>query len=351
MSQYRVGVIGCGRISRFHVNGYRLVPQTAVVAGAEPEPAIRENFGREFGVTALYADYREMLAQEHLDIVSICTWPPLHAEMVIAAAEAGPRAIICEKPMAVNLREADSMLDACERSGALLLVSHQRRFHPCYRTARDLVAAGEIGELIAVHGICMGDLLTDGTHNIDLLRFYVGDVPIKWVFGQIDTSEVKYRYGHLTEKGSLVSFEFANGVRGLMELGAAAPRAYQKAYLRGSGGLIEVGGDGDLRVKLIRSGQPEPQVIAPSVESPYLPFQQEVEALFQSFAHGVEHPLAGKQARADLEVLLAAFESARRQCIIELPLTIAEHPLEQMIENLPITPEIEGERRKTRLGA
>jgi predicted dehydrogenase len=351
MSQYRVGVSGCGRISRFHVNGYLKVPQTSVVAGAEPELSIRQNFGQEFGVTALYADYREMLAQEQLDIVSICTWPPLHAEMVIAAAAAGARGIICEKPMAVNLQEADAMLDACERSGTLLLVSHQRRFHPCYRAARDLVAAGEIGELIRAHGICMGDLLTDGTHNIDLLRFYAGDVPIKWVFGQIDASEVKYRYGHLTEKGSLVNFEFANGVRGLMELGSVAPRAYQKAYLYGSAGLIEVGGDGDLRVKVVRPGQPEPLVIEPPVENPYLPFQLEVEALLQSFAQGVEHPLAGKQARTNLEVLLAAFESARRQRIIELPLTIAGHPLEQMIENVSIAPEIEGERRKTRLGA
>jgi predicted dehydrogenase len=292
-----------------------------------------------------------MLAQEQLDIVSICTWPPLHAEMAIAAAAAGVRGIICEKPMAVNLQEADAMLDACERSGTLLLVSHQRRFHPCYRTARDLVAGGEIGELIGVHGICMGDLLTDGTHNIDLLRFYVGDAPVKWVFGQIDTSEVKYRYGHVTEKGSLVNFEFANGVRGLMELGAAAPRAYQKAYLHGSAGFIEVGGDGDLRIKVIRPGQPEPLVIAPAVESPYLPFQLEVEALLQSFERGVEHPLAGIQARANLEVLLAAFESARRRRIIELPLTVAGHPLEQMIEAVAVVPEIEGERRKMRLGA
>ncbi|RIK40207.1 MAG: gfo/Idh/MocA family oxidoreductase [Chloroflexi bacterium] len=350
MNHYRVGIIGCGRISRFHVNGYRRVPQVAVVAGAEPEPTIRAGFGQEFGISALYADYREMLAEEPLDIVSICTWPPLHAEMVCAAAEAGVKAIICEKPMAVNLQEADRMLAACERSGTLLLVSHQRRFHPCYRTARDLVAGGEIGELVQVHGICMGDLLTDGTHNIDLLRFYAGDLPIKWVFGQIDVGEVKYRYGHLTERGAIVHFEFASGVRGLMELGSAAPRAYQKAYLQGTKGLIEVGGDGDPRLKVLRPGQDEPLMIEPSADSPFSPFQFEVEALLQSLAEGVEHPLAGKQARANLEVLIAAFESARRRTVVELPIAVTDHPLEKMIEQLPIAPEIEGERRKLRLG-
>lgn len=350
MNPYRVGVIGCGRISRFHVNGYRRVPQVAVVAAAEPEPTIRDGFGQEFDVAALYSDYHEMLDKEQLDIVSVCTWPPLHAEMVSAAAAAGVKAIICEKPMAVNLNEADTMLAACERSGTLLLVSHQRRFHPCYRTARDLVAAGEIGELVQVHGICMGDLLTDGTHNIDLLRFYAGDLPIKWVFGQIDASEVKYRYGHLTERGAIVHFEFANGVRGIMELGSAAPRAYQKAYLQGTNGLIEVGGDGDLRVKVLRPGQSEPHIIVPPEESPFSPFQFEVEALLQSLAEGVEHPLAGKQARADLEVLIAAFESARRHTVVELPIAIAGHPLEEMVQQLSVMPEVEWERRKSRLG-
>lgn len=351
MNHYRVGIIGCGRISRFHANGYRQVSGVAVVAGAEPVATIRESFGQEFGVTALYADYHEMLAQEPLDLVSVCTWPPLHEEMVVAAAGAGVKGIICEKPMAVNLREADAMLAACERSGTRLVVNHQRRYNPTYRIARDLVAAGEIGELIQVHGICMGDLLTDGTHNIDLMRFYAGDSPIKWIFAQIDASEIKYRYGHLTERGSLVNFEFTSGVRGLMELGSAAPRAYQKAYLHGSKGRIEVGGDGDKRVTITRTGQTEPQIITPDEENPYLPFQLEVKALLQSIEQGSDHPLSGRQARTNLEVLIAAFESARLHRIIELPISITGHPLEQMAEHLAIVPEIEGERRKTRLGA
>lgn len=348
MAHYRVGVIGCGRIARFHVHGYQQVPQVVVVAGAEPEPTIRAGFGQEFGIAALYADYHEMLAQERPDIVSICTWPPLHAEMAIAAAEAGAKAIICEKPMAVNLGEADAMLAACERSGTVLLVSHQRRFHPCYRTARDLLAEGAIGDLIQVHGICMGDLLTDGTHNIDLLRFYAGDSPIQWVFAQVDLSEIKYRYGHLVEKGSLVNFAFASGVRGVMELGSAAPAAYQKAYLYGTHGLIEVGGDRTLQLRVIRAGQREPEIItAPEAN----PFQREVEALLQTLEQGTEHPLRGQQARANLEVLIAAFESARRHTVIPLPIDLADHPLEQMIESLPVTPEIEVGRRQQRLGA
>ncbi|MEZ4866688.1 MAG: Gfo/Idh/MocA family oxidoreductase [Caldilineaceae bacterium] len=347
MTHYRVGIIGCGRISRFHMSGYQQDSQVTVVAAAEPEPTIRAQFGEEFGITDLYADYATMLAQAPLDIVSVCTWPPLHAPMVVAAAKAGAKAIICEKPMAVDLGEADAMLTACAQAGTVLIINHQRRFHPVYRTARDLVAQGVIGDLIQVHGICMGDLLTDGTHNIDLLRFYAGDAPIKWVFGQVDLSEIKYRYGHLTERGALVNLEFASGVRGVMELGSAAAPAYQKAYLYGTEGLIEVAGDRDPHLKVIRSGQTKPEIIRPAEVNP---FALSLTALWETLATGVPHPLAGQQARADLEVLMAAFESARHQRVITLPIALTEHPLTIMAQDLAITPEVEDGRRRQRLG-
>src|SRR5690606_2707987 len=131
-----------------------------------------------------------------------------------------------------------------------------------------------------VQGICLGDLLTDGTHNIDLLRFYAGDRPIQWVMGQVDVSTVQNRYGHLVEKAAIVHFAFDNDVRGFMELGAAARRAYQKAYLFGTKGRIEVPGDsGDPPLTVIRDGQPRPEIFHPGEENP---FTLEVKALLQT---------------------------------------------------------------------
>ena len=125
---YRVGIIGCGRVAAAHANAYTAIESTELVALAEPDPERRLKFDEAYGVTGLYENYREMLANEELDIISICTWPPLHREMTVAAAESGAKAILCEKPMALNLGEVDRMLAACEEAGAKLVVGHQHRF-------------------------------------------------------------------------------------------------------------------------------------------------------------------------------------------------------------------------------
>src|SRR5256886_11854461 len=102
----------------------------------------------------IYADYQEMLAREQLDIVSICTWPHHHAPMVIATAEAGVKAIHCEKPMAPSYAEALRMVDICQAHGTQLTINHQRRFAAPYRVARDILRSGTIGQLQRLESTC-----------------------------------------------------------------------------------------------------------------------------------------------------------------------------------------------------
>src|SRR5262245_16422014 len=100
MAQFRVGMIGCGRplksdgatgfgMGNYHARGYAASPDTQLVALADLSLENARAFQAVHGGERIYQDYREMLAAERLDIVSVCTWPGLHAEMVIAAAEAG----------------------------------------------------------------------------------------------------------------------------------------------------------------------------------------------------------------------------------------------------------------------
>ena len=98
---YRVGVVGCGLIARAHVRGYQEVGPK-LIAGADTSASQRARFRQEYPDVTMYVDYREMLEKEELDLVSVCTWPPFHEEMVVAAAEAGIKGIVCEKPMAVS---------------------------------------------------------------------------------------------------------------------------------------------------------------------------------------------------------------------------------------------------------
>jgi predicted dehydrogenase len=338
---YRVGVVGCGLIARAHVRGYQEVGPK-LIAGADTSASQRARFRQEYPDVTMYVDYREMLEKEELDLVSVCTWPPFHEEMVVAAAEAGVKGIVCEKPMAVNLGQANHMVQACEQSGTKLVVGHQRRFNRRYVEAKEALQRGEIGELIEVFGNCGGDLLTDGTHNVDLIRFFVDDEPAVWVMGQIDRQpwgrfgyERSRRYGHVIENSAFARIQFRNGVRAILQVGDIAEPEYQYIALQGKEGRIEISGD--------RHRQPEPSWwrifrageegwIKHPIEEDVNAFAREIEELIRWIGQDGGHLLSGESAKADMEILMAIFESSYRRARIQLPLDVNEHPLEALVK-------------------
>ena len=146
LASYRAAIIGCGSIANSHASGYNRVETTTLVACADTVEAKAQSFAERNGIPNHYADYRQMLEVEQPDIVSVCTWHPLHAEMTIAAAARQPKAILCEKPMATNLGEAEAMMIACQRNQVKLAIGFQRRFLGAWTKAKELIAAGAIGE-------------------------------------------------------------------------------------------------------------------------------------------------------------------------------------------------------------
>src|SRR5207245_639340 len=116
-TMYRAAIIGCGSIATHHARGYQGVPEIELVAVADPVERARSAFQQTFGVERGYADAADMLRAERPDIVSVCLWHPLHAEFTVAAAQHRPRVILCEKPMATCLAEADAMIGACDAHG------------------------------------------------------------------------------------------------------------------------------------------------------------------------------------------------------------------------------------------
>jgi UDP-N-acetyl-2-amino-2-deoxyglucuronate dehydrogenase len=327
----RAAVIGCGRISRPHA---------------------RDGFAGEFGVERTYASAQEMLERERPDIVSICTWPPHHADPTLLACQAGVKAILCEKPMAVDLADADRMIAAARASGTLLCINHQRRFTARYARARKATLAGTIGEITHIAGICNGDLLTDATHMIDLTRFLIGEPAIQWVFGAIDTTrrdninpagngfieweKTGLRYGHHIEGGSLAIMQFANGVRANLETGNAARPGYQKFVISGTGGRIEVSGDRQ------EDDEPELHIRRFNGRSTVVHrFSAEagnggamgraVAGIVTSLRTGAEHTLRAESARGTLEAIMAIFASAIERRRVTLPFERSDSPFETTI--------------------
>jgi predicted dehydrogenase len=145
-----------------------------LVAGSSRDAGRRERFAQRTGVKT-FADWREMLATEKFDIMSVATFAPQHAEMVIACAEAGVRAIFCEKPIATRLEDGERMMAACREAGSLLVINHNRRFQLHFRELTRRIAAGELGELTGVWlQWGTGRLGNVGTHFIDAAMMLIG---------------------------------------------------------------------------------------------------------------------------------------------------------------------------------
>lgn len=155
MSKLRVGSIGCGGRARAHARGYAFADNAEIVACADPVAESAAAYAQDFAVANVYSDYREMLEKEELDIVSNCTWTKLHTPIVIEAAQSGVRAIHSEKPIAVSWGEAKRQHQAAVDNGVQLTYCHQRRFHPTFYRAKQLVKEGAIGAAAGTGGLAL----------------------------------------------------------------------------------------------------------------------------------------------------------------------------------------------------
>jgi predicted dehydrogenase len=221
--RYRAAVVGCGRIGLLmeedprqarpatHAGAFAMNPRTELAGLVDIDEAQRQRAAEMYPGVACFADYREMLDAVRPDIVAVAPPPDGHRSVVEAAAKAGVRTIICEKPIAPTLEDATSMIAACREADAMLFVNHARRFDPLIRTARDEVVRGAIGEVLQAACLYTAGLMNTGTHLLDLLRFFLGDATAV--------------YGIANGRGHVPAGDM--GVDGLVEFGGGARAAIQ----------------------------------------------------------------------------------------------------------------------------
>ncbi len=349
-TSYRVGIIGCGRplrtegatgfgMAHRHAMGYAASPHTQLVALADISRENAEAFQEEHGGDAIYEDYRQMLAGANLDIVSVCVWPHLHAEMVLAAAEARVQAIHCEKPIAPTFGEARRMLESCERNSVQLTFNHQRRFAPPFSVARRLLREGAIGDLQRIEGRCP-DMNDWGTHWFDMMHFYNDETPAEWVMGQIDTSELRTIFGMAHETQGISHIRFRNGVDGLLMTSPNRSPGPANRLL-GSDGMIEVGGGRQAEIRLLNGQSSGWQNIDPEGSMHDLDaVQKGIIDLVEALNDGREPELSGQRAFRAAELTFATYESSRKRGRVDLPLDIDDSPLLAMLSSGPPRAEV-----------
>ncbi len=255
---YRYAIIGTGfpwdderktgfGMAHSHWKNFSKSGRMGLVAIADIDDDAATDFLKRWESPAKhYRDYHEMLAQEKPDIVSVTTWPHLHAEMTIAAFEAGVKAVHCEKPIATLWGDAKRMKAAAELHGGKLTFGHQRRFIHLFQAVRQAIRDGEIGDLVQIEAE-VGDLFDWGTHWLDMMFFYNEETPAEWVIGQIDSLTEKRIFGAYMENQAITHFKWKNGVRGLMIVGNEAKIGCVHRII-GKEGVIEVLSERKMRI-------------------------------------------------------------------------------------------------------
>lgn len=377
---YRAGAIGrTGRGDYGHGLdvAFQIPPNTIdglsevqFISIADSDPEGLQAAGERMGVEKRYLDYRVMLEKENLDLVSVGPrWIDCHAEMVIACANAGVKGILCEKPFARTLAEADTMMEACNRNGVKVAVAH-RRACAYEQHAKKLVDEGAIGEVQVLRGHGKADhragamdLMVLGTHMLDSIRYFAG-ANVAWAHGHVtqdgkevtlaDIREGDEAVGLLAGNGLAAYYVFENGITAHYESHRGKPSGNHTSSrwfgfeVHGTEGIISlrnspsgemylyphglwIPGEAEWERILLDEWEKHPDGTPRSgQEQMHLSNQMIVKELIQAIEEDrdVVAVSSGADAHAALEMIMAVHESQRLKTRVSFPLKNRENPYE-----------------------
>ncbi|HMB19991.1 MAG TPA: Gfo/Idh/MocA family oxidoreductase [Spirochaetota bacterium] len=198
-----IALIGCGRIGfMLEEDPLRKKPCThyggtlsvglKITHACDIHQSRLSKFAEHAGIprSSCYTDYQSLISEVKPELVIIATWTESHAQIGIHAAENGVKVIVCEKPVASNLDDAHALIRACEKNGTRLIINHERRYDPRYIQVKKLLDSNQVGEVQTVNAMVLtggsngnsrieaggGPLLQDGTHMVDIIRYYFGNI-------------------------------------------------------------------------------------------------------------------------------------------------------------------------------
>lgn len=340
----RIGIAGCGAISRNHLEAFRALDHVIVAGVCDIDLDRARGTAEAWGIPAAVNTVRELL-DLGLDIISVCTPHPTHEEVVLQAAASGVH-VLCEKPIAIELASAERMVKACGDAGVKLGVLFQRRFWAAAQRIRAAIDDGTLGRPImgqcsvmlhrepdyysrdAWRGTWANDgggvLMTQAIHYIDLLQWFMGDVAE--VYGKIAT----YKHGeHIeVEDSATAVITFTSGAMATLEASTAvSPSLGVQVRITGETGasasLTEFPEGSDGRVDLWAvsgtiSTEPaypdgvEGNVPLAEINGQLIPHHTaQVKDFVHAVRDGGEPAITGRDATKALRILLAVYESSR----------------------------------------
>ncbi|ABR49572.1 oxidoreductase domain protein [Alkaliphilus metalliredigens QYMF] len=200
-----IGLVGCGRISKNHFEAIRKIPNTKIVGCCDIIEERAREAANTYDIPYWTTNYEELLKQEEIDLISICTPSGLHPEHGIMAANHGKH-VLTEKPMGVKLTDADKLIEACDENGVRLFVVLQNRLNPSIQMVKKAIDNGRFGKLYMIvanvfwsrpqayydladwrgtWALDGGAFCNQASHYVDLVQWFGG--PVTSVMAQTDT--------------------------------------------------------------------------------------------------------------------------------------------------------------------
>lgn len=315
----RVAIVGSGGRAGPHAQAYKGFGNVEIVAFCDIVEEKAAARAKEFGAKEVYTDYRDVIKSGSVDAISICSVNETHAEMTIAAAEAGIH-VLCEKPMAQSLKECDDMIAAAEKNGVKLAVNFQNRFFPRTYWLKELIETEQMGDVIIAKGYGWT------IHVWDLVRFVMGEpsrISAEWGSNQLVHRDpliatVRFKSGHigfmqassrfhepgLSDRGNCLSF-VGNRLTATFSLWnnelllSSTSEEYAKKM---EAARAEKFADG----RLIASGVPD------------------VADFLNAVIHDKEPRIPGSEGRKSVEFIVATYKAALTGKSVSLPIEASD---------------------------
>jgi predicted dehydrogenase len=334
------GIIGAGAIADLHAKSVSEINNAKLIGAFDIDDKKLKAFGDKYKCL-VYNNIDDLLHNDNIDIICICTPSGLHLEPALQAIEYGKHCII-EKPLEVTLERCDQIIDAARKKGVLIEGIFPSRFYPVNQEIRKSIEENRFGRLVIGDAYVKwyrsqeyydsvkwrgtwkfdggGALMNQSIHSVDLLQWYMG--PVRSV--QALTSLI----GHINievEDTSVAILKFANGALGVIEGSTAIyPGSYKRIEILGTEGsavleenkliawkfLRETERDCDIR--RIHSGSPDSGGgVSDPMAINYLGHKYQIEDMISSLDAGHETLVTGEEARKSVEIILSIYESAR----------------------------------------
>ena len=338
---FRVGLVGCGRISRNHLDAIAALEGLQLEAVCDIAPARAREAGEQYGVP-WFESQEEMLRAVELDLVTITTPSGLHPEHGVFAAHAGKH-VVLEKPMSITLEGADELVSACDKAGVRLFVVKQNRLNPAVQLLRRAVDKGRFGRMYLANTTVRwarpqeyydqaawrgtwefdgGAFMNQASHYIDLMQWLVGSV--ESVMAKTATLARRIE----TEDTGVALLKFRSGALGVIEVTMLAfPRNLEGSVtLLGERGSVKIGGTAVNRVehwefagyddddKLVEAANTTPANV---YGFGHLGYYRNVLAVLRGEA---APDTDGRAGRKSVELILGMYESARTGMEVTFPL-------------------------------